>query len=192
MSEARMTVDLTGKSFRYLGLKSAVSDAVETALTANGARITNGHSDIVIAAYPLLPEVDTQLIRLTEDAHAMAQNGGGRIVVLLSAMAVVPMRRHVDYSATMSAAYTHMRGLAMQFGPNVLINAIGCGLIEDDQGMLLSGDTNMLTHVPLGHAGSYEDISDAVLFLSDPQNTYTTGQILVVDGGWSPGYARNF
>ncbi|MDE1996114.1 MAG: SDR family oxidoreductase [Rhizobiaceae bacterium] len=187
-----MTVDLTGKSFRFFGSKSAISDAVETALVANGARMTTGHGDILIVAYPLLPEVDTDLIKLTEDARVMAEHQGGRIVVLLSAVAVVPMRRHVDYSATMSAAYAHVRGLAMQFGPSVLINAIGCGLIEDDRGMQLAGDTHMLTHVPLGHAGSCEDISDAVLFLSDPQNSYTTGQILVVDGGWSPGYGRNF
>jgi NAD(P)-dependent dehydrogenase (short-subunit alcohol dehydrogenase family) len=185
-----MTVDLTGKSFRLIGAKGKVTKAAREALETNGARITDGACDILIAAHPLLPEGHAESIALSAEAKAMTERGG-RIVVLLSAMAGVPMRRHIDYSAAMAAAFAQVRGLAMQFGPNVLINAIGCGLIESE-GQLLSGDPHMLTHVPLGHAGSAADISDAVLFLCDPLNSYTTGQILIVDGGWSPGYGRNF
>ncbi|MDB5523082.1 MAG: pteridine reductase [Rhizobium sp.] len=191
MGEAGMTVDLDGKFFRVIGLGGAVVDAVTEVLRSNGAQATASAGDILIAAFPLLPEADFDPIRLSSDAEAMATNGGGRIVVLLSAMASVPMRRHVEYSAGMAAAVTQVRGLAMQFGPKLLVNAIGCGLIEGD-GALLSGDPQMLTHVPLGHPGSIEDVSDAVLFLCDPLNSYTTGQILMVDGGWSPGYGRNF
>jgi NAD(P)-dependent dehydrogenase (short-subunit alcohol dehydrogenase family) len=190
MSQTRMTVDLAGKAFGFTGAKGAIADAVTEALLANGAQATDGAGDILIAAYPLLPQAEIDLIKLTDKAHAMA-NRGGRIVVLLSAMASVTMRRHVNYSASMAAAFAHVRGLAMQVGPKLLVNAIGCGLIEKD-GQLLSGDTHMLTHVPLGFAGSLADISDAVLFLCDPLNSYTTGQILMVDGGWSPGYGRNF
>ena len=34
------------------------------------------------------------------------------------------------------------------------------------------------------------EIADAALFLLDPENSYTTGHVLVVDGGWTAGYAR--
>jgi NAD(P)-dependent dehydrogenase (short-subunit alcohol dehydrogenase family) len=186
-----MTVDLMGKSFRFAGSESRVTDAVREALQANGARATDGACDILIAGCLLLPEMESEPVKLAGEADAMAERGGGRIVVLLSALAGVPMRRHVDYSAAMAAAFARVRGLAMRFGPNVLVNAVGCGLIEDE-GQRLSGDPHMLTHVPLGHAGTAVDISDAVLFLCDPLNSYTTGQMLVVDGGWSPGYGRNF
>jgi NAD(P)-dependent dehydrogenase (short-subunit alcohol dehydrogenase family) len=184
MSKARMTIDLSGKSFRFVGAGNAVTEAVIVALRANGANDADGTGDILIAAHPLLPDVEIDLVKLGAEAEAMAESGG-RIVVLLSAMASVPMRRHVDYSAMMAAAYAQVRGLAMQFGPKLLVNTIGCGLIADADGATL-------THVPLGYAGSTEDISDAVLFLCDPLNSYTTGQILMVDGGWSPGYGRNF
>lgn len=191
MNEARMTVDLAGKSFRLVGAGGAITDAVLEALQTNGARATEDAVDILIAVYPLSPDAEIDPVKLVAHAEAMAEKGG-RIIVLLSAMASVPMRRHVDYSAAMAAALVKVRGLAMQFGPNLLVNAIGCGLIEDTEGTSLSGDPHMLTHVPLGHAGSATDISDAVLFLCDPLNSYTTGQILMVDGGWSPGYGRNF
>ena len=32
----------------------------------------------------------------------------------------------------------------------------------------------------------------AALFFCDPLNSYTTGQMLGVDGGWAAGYGRNF
>jgi NAD(P)-dependent dehydrogenase (short-subunit alcohol dehydrogenase family) len=49
-----------------------------------------------------------------------------------------------------------------------------------------------VTHVPLARAAELAEIADAALFLLDPENSYTTGHVLVVDGGWTAGYARNF
>ena len=50
----------------------------------------------------------------------------------------------------------------------------------------------MLSHVPLGRPGAVEDIAHAALFLSAPESSYITGQILSVDGGWTAGYMRDF
>ena len=46
--------------------------------------------------------------------------------------------------------------------------------------------------MPLGRPGPLAEVVAAVLFLCDPANTYTTGQLLAVDGGWMAGYGRNF
>ena len=69
-------------------------------------------------------------------------------------------------------------------------NAVGFGLFEAEK--TVSGDEAQLSHVPLGRPGSIDEAVAAVLFLCDPMNSYTTGQMLVVDGGWSAGYGRNF
>ena len=45
---------------------------------------------------------------------------------------------------------------------------------------------------PACEAAELGEIADAALFLLDPENSYTTGHVLVVDGGWTAGYARNF
>ena len=50
----------------------------------------------------------------------------------------------------------------------------------------------MLDHVPLGRPATVDEIAVAALFLADPENTYTNGHVLVVDGGWTAGYARDF
>ena len=195
-AETSMTVDLAGRTFRLLGSDDLVSRAVGAALLANGALTSDRDSDILIVASPLLPDDaargDAQLPAAADAGQAMAAQKGGRIVFLLSAVGGLPMRRHVGYSAGMAAAAAGMRGLAMRLAPKVLVNAVGVGVVEGDDGELLAGDRHMLTHASLGRAGSLADISNAVLFLCDPLNTYTTGQLLSVDGGWSVGYGRNF
>jgi len=192
--DAAMTVDLAGRTYRLIGNDDAVSGAVAAALSANGAQASGSEADILIAATPLLPdssETGVPLPAVAEIGRSMAAREGGRIVFLLSALGGLPMRRHVDYSAAMAAAVAGMRGLAMALGPHVLVNAVGAGVIEQG-GELLAGDRRMLTHASLGRAGTIADITNAVLFLCDPMNTYTTGQLLTVDGGWSVGYGRNF
>ena len=44
-----------------------------------------------------------------------------------------------------------------------------------------------LSIVPLGRAGRPKDIANAVCFFADPENDYTTGTCLVVDGGMRAG-----
>ena len=41
-------------------------------------------------------------------------------------------------------------------------------------------------------AGTVDEVVAAVLFFCDPGNSYTTGQMLAVDGGWMAGYGRTF
>jgi NAD(P)-dependent dehydrogenase (short-subunit alcohol dehydrogenase family) len=192
MIDPGMTTDLAGKSFRIIGERNAIVDHIAATLVFNSAQSADADADILLVSLPLLPQTGFAAPDLDAEAVEMTEKGGGRIVILLSAMAQIPMRRHPDYSAAMAAAAARMRGLAMRHGPRVLVNAVGCGLIADHEKTLVSGDPHMLTHLAIGKAGSMEDVSSAVLFLCDPLNSYTTGQILVVDGGWSPGYGRNF
>ena len=51
---------------------------------------------------------------------------------------------------------------------------------------------NLLSHTALKRPARLDEIVAAVLFLADPENTYTTGHVVNVDGGFAAGYARNF
>ena len=153
-------------------------------------------ADILLISCPLLPQSadadvrDETRHRREKSAAAMAERGKGRIVFLLSAIAGMPMRRHPEFSAEMAGLVAGMRTLAMEFGPRVLVNAVGFGLVAD--GATISGDALSSATYLLGRPGTVAEAVAAVLFLCDPLNSYTTGQLLSVDGGWTAGYGRNF
>ena len=196
-TEPAMQVELAGLLFRAIGPEDAAAEAIVTALIANGAQRTEGDADLLIVFQPVLPmampaETPTILTATEAAAERMAAGKGGRVIFVLSALGALPMRGHLGYSSAMAAAVAAMRGLAMQLAPKVLVNAVGAGLIEAEHGQLLAGDRRMLTHTALLRAGTLADLANAVLFLCDPLNSYTTGQLLTVDGGWSIGYGRNF
>ena len=50
----------------------------------------------------------------------------------------------------------------------------------------------LLGHASVPRAGTIDEVAAAALFFCDPLNSYTTGQMLAVDGGWMAGYGRNF
>jgi len=192
-----MEIDLNGAAVALDGETNPIVDAAFTALRANGGTFVEATdtADILLMSNPLRPGTTAQDPRCQhadarKAALAMAERGGGRIVFLISATAGMPMRRHPRFSMENASILAGMRTLAMEFGPKVLVNAVGFGAVED--GTMVSGDKAMLSHTPVGRAGCIEEAVAAVLFFCDPLNTYTTGQMLSVDGGWTAGYGRNF
>jgi NAD(P)-dependent dehydrogenase (short-subunit alcohol dehydrogenase family) len=194
-----MEIDLDGAAIALDGDSNLIAEAALAALQANGGRLVEGsharEADILLMSCPLRPGTAAGDPRsLYADARkaavTMTERGSGRIVFLLSATAGMPMRRHPRFSMENASILAGMRTLAMEFGPKVLVNAVGVGAVEDET--MVSGDKAMLSHTPVGRAGSIEEAVAAVLFFCDPLNTYTTGQMLGVDGGWMAGYGRNF
>lgn len=195
-----MKVDLAGQSVLVCG-SGVVIDAVAAAMGRNGGLVERAASPCADPA----PDVLVHGTGLSLHAGGMAETeafaalgramharGAGRLILLVSALAAVPARRFPEASIAAGAAMLAVRTLAMQLGPSVLVNAVGCGAIAQDSGDLVAGDASMLSHVPSGAAGLIEDVVNATLFLADPMNSYMTGQLLIVDGGWSAGYGRNF
>lgn len=194
-----MEIDLDGAAIALDGETNPIVDAVLAALRANGGRIVEGTpahtvADILLISCPLRPGPKAgdprSLYADTRKAAVAMAERGGRIVFLISAVAGMPMRRHPRFSMENASILAGMRALAMEFGPKILVNAVGFGAVEDDA--IVSGDKAMLSHTPVDRAGSIEEAVAAVLFFCDPLNSYTTGQMLGVDGGWAAGYGRNF
>ena len=51
---------------------------------------------------------------------------------------------------------------------------------------------SLLSHIPLGKPGETDDIAAAVLYLASDDAKYVTGHVLVVDGGWTAGFSRDW
>ena len=190
-----MQIDLIDSAVALAGEHNTIADAVLSALQSNGATVAAplATPDILLVSLPLIPGQDVRADDALEEARrigqAMGEKGRGRILFLYSAFAGLPVRRHPQYSAQMSAAQAGMRALAMELGPAVLVNGLGVGCIEEPA---IAGEAIMVGHAGLPRAGTVAEVVGAALFLCDPLNSYTTGQTLNVDGGWIVGYGRNF
>jgi NAD(P)-dependent dehydrogenase (short-subunit alcohol dehydrogenase family) len=135
-------------------------------------------------------------------ARVMRAQGSGRIINIASIAGLVPLRLQSAYVAAKAGVVNLTRSMALELGPHgILVNGIAPGstltegtkrLFYGEDGTFRQHVQRMLDHVPLGRPGTPEEIAVAALFLADPENTYMNGHILVVDGGWTAGYTRDF
>jgi NAD(P)-dependent dehydrogenase (short-subunit alcohol dehydrogenase family) len=126
----------------------------------------------------------------------------GRIINIASIVGLVPLRLQCAYVAAKAGVVNLTKAMALELGPDgILVNGIAPGstltdgtrkLFYGDDGLFRDSVRRMLDHVALGRPGEVDEIAVAAQFLADPENTYMTGHLLVVDGGWTAGYARDF
>ena len=129
-------------------------------------------------------------------ASAALAEAGGRIVVIGSVLGLLPSRRNPFGGIADAVLFQLVRESALRLGVNkVRINGLALGAIGSGEAKgtpLMAGDEGFLSHTALKRPGAVTDVTNAMLFLADPENTYMTGHILTVDGGWTAGFVRDF
>jgi 3-oxoacyl-[acyl-carrier protein] reductase len=121
-------------------------------------------------------------------ASMVAREVQGSVVVITSVAAANPTSSgHVAYTASKAGAQAmvkHVSRLVADRG--IRVNAVGPGLIDTNmsRGYLANAANQaVFAHIPAGHAGTPDDIADAVLFLAGEHSRFVTGEVLYVDGG---------
>lgn len=109
------------------------------------------------------------------------QVGGGSVVNFLDTRIRGYDWNHVAYIVSKHALELLTRMMALEFAPEVRVNAVAPGLILPPPGKDESYLEEMKHTVPLNRHGEAEDVAAAAIFLL--QSTYITGQIIYVDGG---------
>lgn len=131
-------------------------------------------------------------------AHAMANRGGGSVVLFSSMYGLVspdpkiysaPMAPNpIDYGASKAALIQMCRYLAVHFGPRaVRFNCIAPGPFPNPkiQAELPQFIKQLNAKTALGRVGRNTEIVAPTLFLLSDGASYVTGHTLVVDGGWT-------
>lgn len=113
----------------------------------------------------------------------------GRIVNVTSIFSVVSRAGRAAYSTSKFGLVGLTKALALEVaGDNVLVNCVAPGFVETDMTRGILGPQGMAevaTTIPLRRLASPAEIAHAVRFLVSDENTYMTGQQLVVDGGFT-------
>jgi NAD(P)-dependent dehydrogenase (short-subunit alcohol dehydrogenase family) len=96
------------------------------------------------------------------------------------------------YAATKSGVMGVVRTLAVEWATRgVRVNAVGPGYFRTAlTEALFQNDAErerLNRRIPMGRFGQPEDLCGPVVFLASDASRYVTGQLLMVDGGWTAG-----
>lgn len=112
------------------------------------------------------------------------RRGEGCIVNISSVWGEAGGACEAAYSASKAALIGFTKAASKELAPsNIRVNCVSCGYIETEMNARLSQEekAEFLRGVPLGRAGTPEEVAAAVLFLA--KNKYITGEVLRVNGG---------
>jgi len=117
---------------------------------------------------------------------------GGSIVNISSVAGKLMSARTTAYAASKAGIHALTCGMAVEMGPSgVRVNTICPGLIDtfrmDDIPRGKPWEDLIARSIPLGKAGSGEDVAWMVVYLCSDQGSWITGQLYTIDGGMVPG-----
>ena len=129
-------------------------------------------------------------LRLTRRfALPMMEKGFGRIVNVSSIWSVVSKFARVSYSISKSGMNGMTRALAVEMAPyNVLVNAVAPGYVNTELTKQNNTEDQLETirnTIPVRRLAEPDEIAEVVAFLCSERNTYITGQVIIVDGGFT-------
>lgn len=121
----------------------------------------------------------------------MRQRRFGRIVNITSVFGVVSRAERHAYSTSKFGLFGLSRALALEVAKdNVLVNCLAPGFIDTDLSreiLGVKGIEEVMQRIPMGRMGKPEEMAQCVKFLVSEENSYLTGQNIIVDGGYTCG-----
>jgi gluconate 5-dehydrogenase len=127
-----------------------------------------------------------------EVGKIMIAQGYGKVVNISSMYGVVGNLAFpiVNYHASKAGVVGLTKGLASEWAKyGITVNAIGPGFFESEMTASAINTPEFGQYVgiscPMKRVGKTGELDGAVIYLASDASTYTTGQIICVDGGWT-------
>ncbi len=121
-------------------------------------------------------------------AHFASRPGGGTIINTSSVHEIIPKPGYLAYSLAKGGLGNLTRTLALEGArQGIRVNAVGPGAITTDMNSAWTGDAEARAaveeHIPMGRAGSPEELAPLFAFLASDEASYITGQTIYACGG---------
>ncbi len=207
-----LAADLRSGGAASLAVESDVTDAglAEAAVAAMVAEW--GHVDIVLTAAGmsvgkklgdtseedwdrvLAVNAKGTFLWLRAALPAMIKGGGGSLITVASQIAFSGGRSSASYAASKGAVVSLTRSVALDYATDkVRANVIVPGAIDTPflhrsfarQPDAQAARQRSLDRHPMGRFGTVDEVAKAALFLASDDSSFTTGSVLMVEGGWN-------
>ncbi|MDX2228155.1 MAG: glucose 1-dehydrogenase [Leptolyngbyaceae cyanobacterium bins.349] len=120
--------------------------------------------------------------------HWLAHQTAGVIINVSSVHEIIPRPRYLTYSMSKGGMGNLTKTLALEYADRgIRVNAIAPGATVTPINEAWTEDPEkqeeVESYIPLGRAGTSDEMAAAVAFLVSDEATYITGQTLFIDGG---------
>ena len=175
---------ITKTKERYGRIDILVNNAAISPWVKNSEEVTKEMWEEVIQANLLAP-----FLLCREAGKIMMKQNWGRIINIASVGGLVALPRQIAYCATKGALIQMTKVLAIEWAKkyNITVNVIAPGYFATDltEGMRASDkiSKNLLLRNPSRRFGEVDEVVGAALYLASESASFTTGSVLLIDGG---------
>jgi NAD(P)-dependent dehydrogenase (short-subunit alcohol dehydrogenase family) len=168
------------------------SGSIDILVNSAGINIRGPIESLSLAQFQQVQRVNVEgswLVSRAVIPH-MKKRQTGRIIHLASTLGVVGLADRTPYAASKGAVVQMTRAMALELAPwAITVNAICPGPFLTDMNIPIKDDPAtkqfIIGAVALGRWGELHEVQAAAIYLAGPGASYTTGSLLMVDGGWT-------
>jgi 3-oxoacyl-[acyl-carrier protein] reductase len=187
---AAFSIDVADEDQVKSGIKQAIAQFGKVDILVNNAGITRDQLVMRMKRADWDAVLNTNLtsayLCIQQVIGSMLKQRWGRIINITSIMGQTGQAGQANYAASKAGLIGLTMAMAREVASrNITVNAVSPGFIETSMTAVLNEELkqNMTKNIPLGRAGSPEDIASAVNFLASEEASYITGHVLNVNGG---------
>ena len=145
--------------------------------------------EVSLEAYRTMQTVNVDApFFLTQSLLSALRKAQGNVINITDSALELPYGRYSHYFVSKAGIEMLTKVLAIELAPDVRVNGVAPGTVAYPENFSDKLRESIRSKIPLARIGSEQDIANAVWYLVE-QATFTTGQVLRVDGGSSVGKA---